>query len=482
MEPQSGAATLWHGLKQNLLAGGRLALFLPVRALDFRISIGQYVALVFTSLVFWLAGGMLREGFPGTLDFGALTVALAEIPLILGTCLVAARLFREAQLALAFAVLLVATDPVSEIVGLAIQFATDFDAIEPYAVAANWSLVAWVFAVLVRTQLVLTGWRGRASVLALGLFAGLLALLVWIFPRAELWVATEDAEADAAEPTVLQEELFHRQGRLLDERLAALRPERPGVADLYFVGVAADGRQDTFYKELASIKELLEVRFDVAGRSIALVNNPATLKDYPVATVSNLRSTLAHLGNTIDTEEDIVLLHLTTHGSSDFRLAFDLPPLELQPLTPTALARMLADSGIKWKAIVISACFAGGFIEPLKDANTLVITAADALHSSFGCNEGSDYTWFSRALYDEALRETFSFAKAFEMAKKTVSDRERAQGYAPSNPQIFVGEAMRKKLALLEQRLAAGPAGAPQKSRVSNVRASESRSVLVKGR
>src|SRR5260370_10774286 len=206
MEPQSGAATLWHGLKQNLLAGGRLALFLPVRALDFRISIGQYVALVFTSLVFWFAGGMLREGFPGTLDFGALTVALAEIPLILGTCLVAARLFREAQLALAFAVLLVASDPVSEIVGLAIQFATDFDAIEPYAVAANWSLVAWVFAVLVRTQLVLTGWRGRASVLALGLFAGLLAPLVWVLPRAALWGAAWAPQADAAEPRVVREE------------------------------------------------------------------------------------------------------------------------------------------------------------------------------------------------------------------------------------------------------------------------------------
>jgi hypothetical protein len=473
---------LWHGLKQNLLAGARLALFLPVRALDFRVSIDQYVALVFASLAFWLAGGMLREGFPGTVDFGALTIALAEITPILLTCLIAARLFREAQLALAFAVVFVATDPVREVVGLAIQFATDFDAIEPYARAANWGLIAWLFAVLVRMQLVLTGWRGRASVLALGLFVALLALLVWIFPRAELWVATEGTEAGAAEPTVLQEELFHRQGRLLDEQLAALRPERPGVADLYFVGVAADGRQDTFYKELASIRALLEERFDVAGRSIALVNNPATQKDYPIATVSNLRSTIAHLGNTIDSKEDIVLLHLTTHGSSDLRLAFALPPLELQQLTPTALARMLADGGIKWKAIVISACFAGGFIEPLKDANTLIITAADAFHSSFGCDEDSDYTWFSRALYDEALRKTFSFATAFEMAKRTVSDRERAEGYAPSNPQIFVGEAMRKKLASLEKRLAAGPAKAPQKSRVSKVRASESTSVLVKGR
>ncbi len=87
---------LWDDLKQNLLAGARLALFLPVRALDFRISIGQYVALVFASLAFWLAGGILRAGFPGTVDLGALTAGLAEIPLLLGACLLAARVFREA--------------------------------------------------------------------------------------------------------------------------------------------------------------------------------------------------------------------------------------------------------------------------------------------------------------------------------------------------------------------------------------------------
>jgi len=37
-----------------------------------------------------------------------------------------------------------------------------------------------------------------------------------------------------------------------------------------------------------------------------------------------------------------------------------------------------------------------GFIEPLKDDNTLIITAADAFHSSFGCEYDSDYTWLAR--------------------------------------------------------------------------------------
>src|SRR5436190_1173966 len=330
MEPRSETDMPWDDLKQNLLAGTRLALFLPVRALDFRISIGQYAALVFVSLGFWLVGGMLRAGFPGTVDFGALTAGLAEIPLVLGTCLLAARVFREAQLALAFAVLLVATDPVFEVAGAAVQAAMRLGAVELDADAVYWAFVVWGFAVLPRALYVLTGWRGRPSVLALGLFAGLLAIMVAVFPRSELWIAVRNDRAEAARPRLTQEEVFHRQGLLLEEQLAVL-----------------------------------------------------------------------------NTEEDIVLLHIATHGDNDHRLVLDLPPLELAQLTPSALARMLADSGIRWKVIVISACFSGGYIEPLKDDNTLIITSADAFHSSFGCDYESDYTWFRQAFYDEALRDTF---------------------------------------------------------------------------
>src|SRR5258705_6326907 len=142
MDPQAETDMLWGDLRQNILAGMRLALFLPVRALDFRISIGQYVALVFASLALWLAGGMLRAGFPGTVDFAALTAGLAEIPLVLGTCLLAARVFREEQLAVAFAVLLAATDPVFEVAGAAVQAAAHLEAVGLAANAVYWAVFA----------------------------------------------------------------------------------------------------------------------------------------------------------------------------------------------------------------------------------------------------------------------------------------------------------------------------------------------------
>ncbi len=58
---------------------------------------------------------------------------------------------------------------------------------------------------------------------------------------------------------------------------------------------------------------------------------------------------------------------------------------------------------------MVSACYAGGFIEPLKDDRTLVITAADAHHTSFGCGAESDFTYFGKAYFDQALRATYSF-------------------------------------------------------------------------
>src|SRR5438046_10765883 len=85
----------------------------------------------------------------------------------------------------------------------------------------------------------------------------------------------------------------------------------------------------------------------------------------------------------MNADEDTLFLFLSAHGYRDHRLSAVQPPLELAPLTPTALARMLQDAGIKWRVIVVSACYSGGFIEPLRDDNPIVITASSAERSSF---------------------------------------------------------------------------------------------------
>jgi len=292
---------------------------------------------------------------------------------------------------------------------------------------------------------------------ATGALAALFLAFVLLFPRAELWVADEEDpdEAMPAGPSIIDESILHRQQTLLDERLDALAPERSGVVDLYFVGVAPYAPQDVFVRELASVQKLFDARFGTEGRSLVLANSPATLADTPIATATNLRAALAGMAQIMNPDEDVLFLFLTSHGDARHELAFALPPLVLDQLTPTALARMLHDSGIKWKVIVVSACYSGGFVEPLRDQNTVVITASDDRSTSFGCENGRDYTWFGKAFFDEALRQTHSFAAAFETARQLVGERETRARVDPSRPQIYVGNAIREKLPALEARLSA---------------------------
>ena len=448
------------GLRANLVAATRLALFLRVSPFDFRISAGNYAALVAANLLFWFAGGVLREGLPGEFSTQALTVALAQIPLLLFACALVARIFARPSLLVAFAVVLASSDLAFEIVGTAINWVFGERRFPGYAGVVNWIFIGWSLMVLARSQWLLTGWRPLRSLAAGSMFMLMLALFVWVFPRSEVWQQLQPPADDSSQPSVVREDVFHLQGELLAAQLSRLEPERPGVEDIYFLGVAPYGLQDTFARELQVVTALMEDRFGTAGRSLALVNHPGTLTEVPVATVSNLRTAIAYLAEGINTEEDVLFLFLSTHGSESGELAFELPPLKLQQLTPTALSRMLNDAGIKWKVIVISACYSGGFVEPLRDDHTLIITASDASHQSFGCEASSDFTWFGRAFFDQALRRTFSLVEAFEQAKRGVAERERAMGYEPSNPQMAVGVAMSKKLASIQSRLEAAASAA----------------------
>jgi hypothetical protein len=114
---------------------------------------------------------------------------------------------------------------------------------------------------------------------------------------------------------------------------------------------------------------------------------------------------------------------------------------------------MLDGAGIKWRIIVVSACYSGGFIDPLKDEYTLIMTASAADRTSFGCGSESDATYFGDALFGHAFRVEDSFVKAFAEAKARIEARERAEELRPSEPQLFVGQAMAAKLPKLEAEL-----------------------------
>jgi hypothetical protein len=379
---------------------------------------------------------------------------------VLLVSVVIASLYRRRELPLALALLLISPDALFELAASAIVLGLRYAGADtPSAVqlTAYLAYLVWVLAVSVRALWVAAGWRKRHFMLGGALLVGLFVFMLNFMPRSELWSALPESDSGAApQASIVQEELFHAQDGMLAERLAALQPQRPGIADLYFIGFAPHGTQDVFEKELKTVAQLMRERFDAGGRSLLLSNDPATLGELPIASATNLGAALEGAGRIMDPDEDLLFLYITTHGSEQGELSVELPPLELAQIRPAALARMLHDSGIKWKVLVISACYSGGFIEPLKDENTLIITATDARNQSFGCANGEDFTWFGRAYFDEALRRTRSFPDAFGLAREAVGRRERERRFAASNPQIYLGAAMREKLRGLEARLSGG--------------------------
>jgi len=238
------------------------------------------------------------------------------------------------------------------------------------------------------------------------------------------------------------------------QQLARLLPQRPGVADLYVVLVGAYGDEAVFAREVATVRNVLEARFDARGRVVQMVNNKR--RDQPAeATVEHLAQVLDGLGKIIDRDQDLVLLHITTHGSEMHQLWFTHAGRELEHLTPPALRKMLDASGIRNRVLSISACYAGGFIRPLADPHTMIVTAAEATRKSYGCGNDSQITEFSRAFYDKGLRATHSFESSFRYAQDTIYKDERARGVEHSNPQMFVGPEIKPQLRQLNLRLAA---------------------------
>jgi len=429
-------------LFRNLVAGARLALFMRVRAFDYRVSALDYAWLLAFNFALWVGAAAIRAGLQGEFDPAALPIYLASIPLVLATAMLVVLAFgvgaRERLLLVATA--LTASDPVFELAGLALPWIATASGAPRVALLA---LLAWMWLVSVRAVTVCLGTR-RPDVLkgALAVTA-MLAVSFFAFPRTDVWQLPPEEEEPAP---LAQERAFHLQGQLIERALAGIAKGREGVRELYFVGFAPDASQDVFLKEMRFVRRLFDERFGTAGRSIALVNSQEGLEEFPIASVTNLARALERVAQAMNGDEDTLFVFLSAHGYRDHRLSAVQPPLELASLTPTALARMLHDAGIKWRVIVVSACYSGGFIEPLRDDNSIVITASAPDRTSFGCEPGRDFTYFGQAYFRDALARTRSLTQAFELARADVSKQESAEGLEASLPQMWVGPAMAERL------------------------------------
>ncbi len=257
---------------------------------------------------------------------------------------------------------------------------------------------------------------------------------------------------EAAQKTAANvETALYNQRALLDAAVAALAPRDPKQAiNLYLMAVGGDGSQEVFRREVDFVRQQFDREYRTQQRSLVLVNSRNTVSQLPMATLTSIREGLQGIAGRMDKEKDILFLYLTSHGSADHQLTLDQNGMDLRNLGAKELGVMLKESGIRWKVVVVSACYAGGFIEPLQDAHTLVITASRADRRSFGCADENDFTYFGRAFFKESLPGSKSFNDAFQGAKALVQKWEdddfkqvsKTEENSHSEPQIATSPAI----------------------------------------
>jgi hypothetical protein len=448
---------IFEDLVNNLISSLRGAFFMKVTPERFSSTWAQLVLLIFLSLIPVLLHNLVTYGAKGRLVTYALPGVLFFVPLVLITSWAISYRVRQPE-----RVLLLMT----AFIGIALQI--DFIVTTCQITAEYWRIPRLGRRWSQFFYYAPYGWLALATGVAairllelrrsLRLFALLMTAVLLGWPLAVIWhdrtlwmpPYEEDVEDHVQSNALLSEKVFYLQPQILERALVGIQPQRKGIPDLYFVGVAGYAAQDVFMNEVLSIKKLFEQRFDARGHSLLLINNPKTVADNPIASATSIRTALKLIGGLMDRENDVLFLYLSSHGSQESGFSLDFWPLQFDSLDPKSLRKILDESGIRNRVIVVSACYSGIYVGPLKNENTLIITAAAADRNSFGCQNKADFTYFGKAYFDEALRKTYSFTEAFELAKPQIAKREKQEGYEHSNPQIFVGKNIKRVLKNVE--------------------------------
>lgn len=207
---------------------------------------------------------------------------------------------------------------------------------------------------------------------------------------------------------------------------------------VHYLGVAASNEQNVFVNEANGAASAVASKYRVASSTVISNNSSA-------ADLAGIRDAIFRVASGMDRERDILFLLVTSHGAKGRGVVLRGPGL-LQVLTPGQLRAFLSAAGVRNKVVVISACYSGQFVGALSGPTSAVITASDASHPSFGCQNNRTYTWFGEAMFSEAMPRAGDLRSAFAIAKRTVTAWERRDGQIPSNPQMRMGPAIARML------------------------------------
>jgi len=369
---------------------------------------------------------------------------LSAVPVV--AALVGAAVARLGQRALWLAGVLLLIEVIAEIIWLPIEWVGELAGFDPEPVGA---LIGLVVISASAGQVYRAARRHQRSAGIVGLATLAAAVVLIAVPgitkldgrlMALSYRIAPQAHNDDIPPIIDQERLWTSQPPLVASALAEAGPPRRGP---FVITVGAGGSQELFGREARYAQTVLGREFGAGQRTVVLANDEPSLYRVPLASNSNLDSLLTGLTRKVDPSRDLVIVYLASHGGRDAELMTDLPDYsDLKSIGATSLAEALKHAGIRRRVIIVSACYSGTWIKPLATDDTILITAARADRTSFGCSDERELTYFGEAFLKAGVSLNASLAERFETAKRTVT-RWESDGVQPhSEPQVFVGRNM----------------------------------------
>ncbi len=161
-------------------------------------------------------------------------------------------------------------------------------------------------------------------------------------------------------------------------------------------------------------------------------------KEFPVVDGADVERATAEVARHVR-QGDVVFVFISSHGIPGGLLqqvgAYPRPPVDA-----AELRRWLEPLAGHETVLVLSACFSGSLIGALQADDRIILTAARADRTSFGCRAGAEHTAFGSAILSALATPGQSLEGVFAATRANVAALERESRFRPpSEPQVDVG-------------------------------------------
>ncbi len=258
--------------------------------------------------------------------------------------------------------------------------------------------------------------------------AGVLALLSACVSTPQLSPSQDKARA-------MSDQLMVQQSRQNHEKADAISHQR-----VWYAGFGLHSGSRAFHGDVELAKQrLAEINPELISYSFD--NTPQRDKlDAPFAHLGSIDQTARDIASQAR-QGDVVTILLSSHGYTDL-VAVEIGGQPTASILSRYLKTALAPLEKFPTVLIVSACYSGSMIEPLKAPNRIIVTAAAKDKVSYGCQPLANNTFFVDALFGSKLDADQNLTQVFEHTKELVAEREKKQKLDASSPQIFVGEKM----------------------------------------